>query len=373
MSTPNTAPAAKAAREFEKFTPPSLIAGTLDLPKGEDALTAAFHSAAYALDTERIRLTYRAVGGKVFYLAALASDFASVSAGRQAGTTLANILDRIERAQAEGTTGALAMLDADEGGTTAVVWSKNELTSHRGYSALIESQLLDHFGTLEVEDVTLQSVQHAWYGYRELEYKAAQRLQRWSVLAATGVCVAALAGIMVAVKDRGAGPSSAIAVANDSLMRAAGEVVSRANTPTLTASHTFFELQRISALCVESGGRIVKFVQDKNRLAWEIRLPRFVTEEMLRPLGDDIRIRRDTDGLRVRRGILEPEDASQQAGRAADQRMATGTLPATAPLTTPPAATAPDTGASPAAPPGAVTGGAVKAAIGAAPAGVAAR
>ena len=58
-----------------KLAPESMIAGTVPLLRGADALTVAYHAAAFALDTERVRVMAQAAGDRVHYLAAAASDF----------------------------------------------------------------------------------------------------------------------------------------------------------------------------------------------------------------------------------------------------------------------------------------------------------
>lgn len=72
------------------FTPGSLIAGRVPIAGSVDTYTTAFHSAAAALDDERIQLIAVRHEGSIYYLAAPAEDFASVAS--PAATPLAQAL-----------------------------------------------------------------------------------------------------------------------------------------------------------------------------------------------------------------------------------------------------------------------------------------
>jgi hypothetical protein len=321
------------APEVFKLAPDSMIAGTVPLARGADPLTAAYHAAAFALDTERVRLMARAAGDRVHYLAAAASDFNSQAADRPTGTALGNILQRAQGRARDAM--ALALLEADDAGTTAVVLADGEVASFRGYSALIEEQLRERYPELEIVDVTQEPATTSWEGYQALQDRSARRVQRFSLLAAATVATLSLAGLALLSGLRGPGRQPAIAQANEALARAVGDGVQRANAPSLSASYTFFEVQRLASLAADSGGRIVKFVQDNNRIAWEVRLPLWVTQEMLAALGSDIRVRREANALVVRRGILERDDESTVAAQRADDAVARNV---SAPAAMPPAA-----------------------------------
>lgn len=317
--TPNDRGSNNAPEVF-KLAPDSMIAGTVPLARGADPLTAAYHAAAFALDTERVRLMARAVGDRVHYLAAAASDFNNQPAERLTGTALGGILAQAQQRPPDAV--PLALLEADDAGTTAVVLADGEVTSFRGYSALIEEQLREHYAGLEIVDVTQEPALSTWQGYQALQDRSARRVQRVSLLAATAVATLSLAGLIVVSGLRGPGRQPAIAQANEALARTVGEAVQRANAPSLSATYTFFEVQRLASLAADSGGRIMKFVQDNNRIAWEVRLPLWVTQEMLMSLGSDIRVRREANALVVRRGILERDDESMVAAQRADDAVA---------------------------------------------------
>lgn len=306
--------------ELQKFAPDSMIAGSVPLAAGANPLQVAYHAAAFALDSERVRVIYAASRQRVHYMAAAAADFAALPPDRPTGTALGAALEEAVQRPADAL--PLALLAADDAGTTAVVLHEGKLSSFRGYSALIEQQLRERYGELELRDVTQHPASHVWRGHAELQNAAARRLQRASLALACTLASAAALGLVWLNLLRGPGQQPAIAEANQALSAGMAEAVKRANAPMLSASYTFFEVQRLATLASDSGGRIVKFVQDNNRIAWELRLPLWVTQEMLTPLGSDIRVRREGDSLFVRRGILEREDESAAAAQRADNAVA---------------------------------------------------
>lgn len=313
------------ADEILKFTPESLIAGSVPLSANADPLAVAHHAAAFALDTERIKLVFQRTGDHVHYIAAAAADFVGLATDRPVGTTLAGILARLsDKGRARQ---ALALLDTDDVGTTAVVFADNQLSSFRGYSALVEQELKDRFADVEIVDVSQEPAAIAWHGFRELEHLSARKVQSLSLVMAGAISALALCGLLVVTQGRLGGTQPAIKQANDSIFKSFSDAANQANAPVLSASYTFYELQRLASLTSDSGGRIERFVQDNNRIAWELRLPKWVTQEMLSPLGSDIRVRRDEQSLIVRRGILDRDDESQAAASRAEADMARNASP----------------------------------------------
>ncbi|MBK3780201.1 hypothetical protein G3A43_08015 [Paraburkholderia aspalathi] len=78
------------SKEATLFTPGSLIAGRVPVTGNVDTYTSAFHSAAAALDDERIQIVAVRSADSIYYLAAPAQDFASVAS--PAATPLAQAL-----------------------------------------------------------------------------------------------------------------------------------------------------------------------------------------------------------------------------------------------------------------------------------------
>lgn len=280
---------------MQSFTPISLIAGALPVQSEGQAAEVVFHAAAYLLDTERVKLCFKYENGVVYYLAADVADFASFIHGADgSGTPLSAILDR------DG-----AMMLSTPSNALAVIRKGGMLLSFSGNEASLRDLALQTYG-LEIEDVTGGQPTHQWESLTSMEGNRARKMHIASFIIAMSVATLSI-GLLVAVTVWKSYSDRQMAATENAIQASVKRVVAEANAQKLTAQISLSDLgllmSKAATVCGgEPGCGIHHYRQEKSAVAWEIRVPQWVTQEFMSSLGADIKFRREGDFLVITRG-----------------------------------------------------------------------
>lgn len=280
---------------MQSVTPLSLIAGALPAQSERQAAEMVFHAAAYLLDTERVKLCFKYEDGIVYYLAADASDFASfVHDADGSGTPLSAILDR------DG-----AMMLSTPSNALAVIRKNGALLSFSGSEASLRDLAMQTYG-LEIEDVTGDQPAHQWESLSSLEGKRARKMHITSAIAAISVATLSIALLVAATVWKSYSDQQTAATEN-AIQASIKKVVAEANAQKLTAQISLSDLgllmNKAATVCGgEPGCGIHHYRQEKSAVAWEIRVPQWVTQDFMSSLGADIKFRREGEFLVITRG-----------------------------------------------------------------------
>ncbi|MEX3983826.1 hypothetical protein AB4Y45_33110 [Paraburkholderia sp. EG287A] len=249
------------SKEATLFTPGSIIAGRVPVTGNVDTYMTAFHSAAAALDDERVQLIAVRHKDSVYYLAAPAVDFASV--GTPAATPLAQALPGWDEHAGPG-----YYWTTLRGGLVAVVQVRED-----GDISVFTGLRVDaeRFAGRDSRQYTPNSAAQWMSVTREAQRsvrKLARRVGLVSFIAGAAMLVATVVGAGVAVKKSTAHENAA-GLYRESVTQAAGMLGSEGNPNVVWRNFVNF-----AHAVIERQGRAMKYADDgKGHVGYEVMLP----------------------------------------------------------------------------------------------------
>lgn len=265
----------------EAYTPREFVAGFIALPRGAKAVDAAWHAAAIALETERVRLIHRAADGGVYFIAAAAGEFASHP---DAASPLASALPDTPGHRGNGA----YLVEMGGGIVAAVVKEQGGMQSYVG-----ERDDVMRF----VADLAVHwpSEMEVWVGYRQIEQRRAWRTSVAAIVAgvlasglfiALAVAASTLDGFVKHRKD----------LALDSMR---SEQQATAASMNVKPPDAFGDYVTFSQRVVALGGKLNRYEATGGAQLFEAEIPRWATD--LSQLGSGVQTKLDGDHIVVTR------------------------------------------------------------------------
>lgn len=249
------------SKEATLYTPGSIIAGRVPVTGNVDTYTTAFHSAAAALDDERIQLIAVRHKDSVYYLAAPAAHFASV--GTPAATPLAQALPGWPGHAGPGyywTTlrgGLVAVVSVTDDGDISVFTGLRvdaERFAGRDARQFTPAQSAEWVSVTRVAQHTLRAL--------------ARRVALVSFVAGAVMLIGAVIGSIAAVQKSSA-HASAAALYRESVTQAAASLGRDGNPNVVWSNFVNF-----AHAVIERQGRAMKYADDgQGHVGYEVMVP----------------------------------------------------------------------------------------------------
>ncbi|MGX0939596.1 hypothetical protein ACUXQ2_005692 [Cupriavidus metallidurans] len=256
------------------FTPSSIVLGRVPVKGDVDVRLTAFHSAASALDDERIQLVAVKYSDSVYYIAAPSADFASV--GSPSATTLAQALPGWPGHKGAGyywanlRDGLVAVVSVSEDGDVEV------FTGLRDDAVRFASDGRQQWTPTETAQ---------WTGVTREAQRDLRAIGRWITGAACAISVCLLIGSSVAMAIS-VQQNKRTESARDVYMASAGQAI--ATVRTSEADHRVWQrFVSFARSVVERQGRAMKYSDDGKNVTYEVMLPVWTTD--FRPFDGAVR------------------------------------------------------------------------------------
>lgn len=251
------------------FTPAGIVSGFIAPPRGASPLEAAWHAAAVALDSERIRLVHREADGGIYFLAADSGDFVGHP---NAMTPLASALPGAAGHKGDGAylidigSGLVGVAVKEPRSLRCYVGERNDALRFAGESAAYWPEE----GGL-------------WTGFRQYESWHARRLANRAILIGM-----TLAAVFLAI-------SIFASAAAESLAHQRGAAIDRIRAEQQATALRFgserpdayAEYRKLAVPVVTMGGQLTRFESAGGKTTWEAEFPSWV--EDLSSLGSGLK------------------------------------------------------------------------------------
>ena len=250
------------------FTPKELVSGFIDAPRNASSIEAAWHAAAVALDTERVRLVHHEADGGVYFLAADASDFADFP---NAITPLAAALPGAEGHKGDGA----YFIDLAAGIVGVVLKGPKLLKCFVGdrNQAIQFAGELTQFWPTECE---------AWVGYRQLESRNTNRLAKIAIFAGIGI-TSIFIGATIFISWKSA---SLLSKHDDSLMSIHAEQQKIVDELSAHQPEAFTEYRKVANAISKKGGVLIHIESTGNKSSFDAQFPLWASD--LNTLGQGL-------------------------------------------------------------------------------------
>lgn len=253
------------------FTPREFVSGFIAPPRGTKPLEAAWHAAAVALDSERIRMVHHEADGGIYFLAADAGDFVSHP---NAMTPLASAMPGSPGHKGDGAyfvelgSGIVGVAVKDPEGLRCYVGERGDALRFAGEQALYWPN-----------DCEL------WTGYRQYESRHARRLANASILVGM-VLTAFFLALSVLASAASETLSHRKEASLNSIRAEQREAVSQ-----FSAEHpdAYVEYRNLAVPVVAMGGKLTRFESGGGNTTWEAEFPSWVDD--LSALGGGVKAR----------------------------------------------------------------------------------
>ncbi|WP_431798074.1 hypothetical protein SGO26_30235 (plasmid) [Cupriavidus metallidurans] len=276
--------------ESTVFTPSSIVLGRVPVKGDADVRLTAFHSAASALDDERIQLVAVRHVDSVYYIAAPSSDFASVAS--PASTTLAQALPGWPGHKGAGyywanlRNGLVAVVSVTEGGDVEV------FTGLRDDAMRFASDGRQQYWP----DVGAE-----WSGVTREAQRDMRAIGRWVTGAACAISVCLLLGSSIAMAIS-VSQNKTSESARNLYMASAGQAAETMRT-SASDNRVWQRFVNFARSVVERQGRAMKYSDDGRSVAYEVMLPVWTTD--FKPFDGSVRKEMDKLYLTLSKGDLK--------------------------------------------------------------------
>lgn len=263
----------------QPYTPREFVSGFIEPPRGVKPLEAAWHAAAVALETERVRLVQREADGGLYFLAANSGDFVSHP---NAVTPLAAAIPGSPWHQGDGA----YFSDLGSGLVAVVVKAPKSLKCYVGGrdEALLFAQ--GHAAHWPQEGAP-------WVGFRQYESRQARRLAHWAIVSGM-----ALAAAFIAVTVLAAATAATLTHRKDAAIeRVRAEQQRTAGQLGARPQDAYAEYRKLSGAVVTLGGRLIRFESAQGVSSWEAEFPSWVSD--LSSLGAGFKARTENGRVLV--------------------------------------------------------------------------
>lgn len=268
-------------QEAQIFTPREFVSGFIEIPKHAKPLEAAWHAAAVALETERIRIIHCITDNGIYFIAADAADFANHP---NAMTPLAAALPCISGHKGDGA----YFIEMWSGIVAVIIKGQGSLQSYVG-----EREEVIRFAEGQTKYWPSVTECELWVGYTQFESRHARRISSLSILLGM-----VLTGIFILITVAASVASGFVThrkeVALDSIR--AEQLATAAQLGGLP-SDAYFEYRKLAQPIVSLGGKLTHFDSSNNTTHFKAEFPLWITE--LGALGDGIQTRPEGDHIMV--------------------------------------------------------------------------
>lgn len=268
--------------DVQVYTPREFVSGFISPPRGANPLEAAWHAAAVALETERIRVVQHEADGGIYFLAADAGDFVNHP---NAMTPLSSAMPGAAGHKGDGA------YFADLGSGVVAVVVKKEL-SLRCYVGERSEAIRFADGCTSYWPNESES----WVGFRQLESRHARHLAKMAVLLGMG-----LTGIFIVLSVIASGASEMLShrkeAALDGIRAEQKRTASQFNVEHADA---YADYRKLATHIVTLGGKLAHFESTGERNSWEAEFPSWVSD--LSTLGTGFKTKIENARVIVNKG-----------------------------------------------------------------------
>jgi hypothetical protein len=269
--------------DVQIFTPKEFVAGFIAHPKGTNAIEAAWHAAAVALETERIRFVQHEADGGIYFLAADAADFVTHP---NAMTPLAAAIPGAAGHQGDGA----YLVELGNGLFAVVVKGPLSLSCYIGEKpeAMKFAEGLELHFPIHCE---------LWTGYRQYESRSARKFAKGVVFFGMALTVIFL-GMSIAASAGAEFFSHRKDAAINSIRNAQQSTVAQFSTQF---PDSYADYRKLTISIVALGGRLIRFEANDGVSTWEAEFPSWVSD--LSSLGAGIKTRIENSHVIVSKGV----------------------------------------------------------------------
>jgi len=263
--------------EAQIYTPREFVSGFIPLPRHAKPLEAAWHAAAVALETERIRIIHRVSDNGIYFIAAAAATFASHP---NAKTPLSAVLPDANGYKGDGA----YLIEMGSGIVAVIIKEQSKLQSYIGerVNALRFAGTHQQYWPTECE---------SWVGYTQFESRHARRLSSISIL--LGMIVT---GIFISVSVAISVTSGFVAHRKDiALDSIRAEQLATATQLGSQPSDAYTEYRKLTEPVVSMGGKLIHFESTGDTTHFKAEFPQWVTN--LGSLGSGIQTHSEGDHI----------------------------------------------------------------------------
>lgn len=270
----------KNNEDVQIYTPREFVSGFIPLPRFAKPLEAAWHAAAVALETERIRIIHCVADNGIYFIAADAAMFASHP---NAMTPLSAVLPTANGYKGDGA----YLIEMGSGLVAVIIKEQAKLQSYIGerVNAIRFAGDRQQYWPTECE---------LWVGYTQFESRHARRLSSMSIL--LGMI---LTGILIIVAVAVSVASGFVAhrkdVALDSIRAEQLATATQLGSQLNQLKDAYTEYRKLSEPVVSIGGKLINFESTGDTTHFKVEFPKWVTD--LEPLGAGIKTHSEGDHI----------------------------------------------------------------------------
>lgn len=246
--------------DAQVYTPREFVSGFISPPRGANPLEAAWHAAAVALETERIRVVQHEADGGIYFMAADAGDFVNHP---NAMTPLASAMPGAAGHKGDGA----YFVDLGSGVVAVVVKKELSLRCYVGErsEAMRFADGCTCYWPNEAE---------SWVGFRQLESRHARHLAKMAVLVGM-----VLTGIFIVLSVVASGASEMLLhrkeVALDNIRAEQQKTASQFNVEHADA---YADYRKLATPIVALGGKLVHFESTGEKNTWNAEFPSWTSD-----------------------------------------------------------------------------------------------
>lgn len=253
------------------YTPKEFVSGFVAPPRGVQRLEAAWHAAAVALETERVRVVQHEADDGIYFLAAAAGDFVSHPNAR---TPLAAALPGAPGHKGDGA----YFVDLGSGIVGVVVKGPQSLKCYVGErgEATQFADGLAHYWPRECE---------TWVGFRQYESRHARRLAQTAIIVGM-----ALTAILLGLSVMASAASEMFSHRKDTAIEVIRTEQQRTSAQLgAQPVDAYQEYRKLAGPVVKMGGKLNRFESAGGATAFEAEFPSWVSD--LSALGGGVKTR----------------------------------------------------------------------------------
>lgn len=251
--------------KLEMFTPKDFVSGFIAIPEGVNPLEAAWHAAANALETERVRFVHQIADGGIYFIASDAMDFASHP---DSATSLAAALPGATGHEGDGA----YLLEIGGGSVAVVIKGKCSLKSYAGE----RNNVMRFIDGCENRFWPMNGMR--WVGYSEYENQHARRIAKITITSCAGISVLFFAlaiSFLIATEVITHNKTNAI-----NKIRAEQEKIA-AGFNDQSTSDAYTEYMKTAKAVLDTDGRMISFDSNGKVTKFELNLPNGANTELL--------------------------------------------------------------------------------------------
>lgn len=267
-----------------EFTPRGFVSGFITPPSGVKPLEAIFHSAAVALETERIRVVYHETQDGVYFLAADANDFIN---NPNAKTALAAALPSAVGHQGDGA----YFIELGSGIVAVVLKNELSLQSYIGERS-------DAIRFAGANTIYWPTESESWTGLAQFESRQARRIAKISIIMGMTITALCLGGNMAATAATAFFSNQKEATIQH-IRTQQQNAVSQLNAPNTTDAYA--EYRKLSSMVVSMDGKLIRFESNNGVTTWDAEFPAWVSD--LSKFGPNIKMKSANGQVAASKGI----------------------------------------------------------------------